>query len=754
MNKFITFLFFLGFSKFGFAQHSGLSQYVNPMIGASTMAPVGIGKTFPGAATPFGMVQLSPNTIFGGDNGSGYSYQNKYIEGFAFTQMSGVGKFGDLGNFLVTPTTGPLKTVAGRHAELPGYRSLYDKNSEVAEAGYYAATLTDYHIHAEATAAPHSGIIRFTFPANAQSRIQIDLAHRVGGTSTEQYVEVVGDRAIQGWMKCTPKGGGWGNGADYTVYFYAECSKPLKNFGTWSAIIPDNQRRTRQDVESLHYDSLIIGSSVTGRFKQKQGRHLGFYTEFSTGDRETVLFKAGISFTSIEGARNNLVQEIPDWGFDKVRENTKRLWDKELSKITVNGGTRDQKVIFYTAMYHSMIDPRNVTDVNGQYTGGDGRVHTAKGFTKRSVFSGWDVFRSQLPLLTLIKPEINTDIISSLVELADQSGKGYLERWELLNYYTGVMIGNPAISVITDAYHKGFRNFDVNKAYQYAKQTSDKFGNTEEPHAMEISRTLEYAYTEWCMSQMAAWLGHPADVSLYAKRAQRYKDIFDTEKGWFRPKGKSGNWLPWPEQGRMKGGYTTIESNPYQQGWFVPQDVEGMTLLMGGREKVIADLVNFFDKTPADFRWNDYYNHANEPVHHIPFLFNRLGVPWLTQRWVRIICENAYQNNVGGLVGNDDAGQMSAWYVLAASGIAQICPGDNRYEIFSPVFDAVHIQVSSGKIFSLVAKNNSKQNIYIQSATLNGKAYNKCHIDYDDIIQGGKLELTMGDTPNKQWGMQ
>ncbi|MDB5009436.1 MAG: hypothetical protein JWQ06_225, partial [Mucilaginibacter sp.] len=270
------------------AQTKTPADYVNPFIGASTSAAKagvhhGLGKTFPGAATPFGMVQLSPNTITGGDNGSGYSYEHEYIEGFAFTQMSGVGWYGDLGNFLVTPTTGPLHVVAGRHTQLKGYRSHYSKNDEVAKAGYYAATLTDYHIRTEVTAGPHSGMLRFTFPANKQSRIQIDLARRVGGTSTEQYVKVIDDHTIQGWMKCTPDGGGWGDGAghaDYTVYFYAQFNKPLKNFGVWSADIPEGQSRKREAIESLKYDSLIARAHLLTNCKEKQGKHLGFYTEF------------------------------------------------------------------------------------------------------------------------------------------------------------------------------------------------------------------------------------------------------------------------------------------------------------------------------------------------------------------------------------------------------------------------------------------------------------------------------------------
>jgi predicted alpha-1,2-mannosidase len=747
-----------------FAQTKTPAGYVNPFIGVSTSAAKagiyhGLGKTFPGAATPFGMVQLSPNTITGGDNGSGYSYENEYIEGFAFTQMSGIGWYGDLGNFLVTPTTGALQIVAGRHPQLgKGYRSRYSKSDEVAQAGYYAATLTDYNIRTEVTAAPHSGMLRFTFPKSSTSRIQIDLARRVGGTSVLQYVKIINKNTIEGWMKCTPDGGGWGNGkgkADYTVYFYTQFSKPLKNVTIWSANIPDNQSRKRENIESLHYDSLITRSAILHDCKEKQGKHLGFCTEFATGDKEVVLMKSGISFTSINAAKLNLEQEIKNWDFDGLRKQTHDLWNKELSKITISGGTEEQKVNFYTALYHTMIDPRSITDVNGDYPGGDGKIHQSKSFTKRSVFSGWDVFRSQFPLQTIINPGVVNDMINSLVELADQSGQHYLERWEILNAYSGCMVGNPAVPVITDAYNKGIRGFDLQKAYLFAKNSCNKFGNTEQPHAMDISGTLEQCFDEWCLSQLADSLNHSEDIQLYSKRSLTYKQIFDPDKGWFRPKREDGSWQIWPAEGRLKQSYGTVESNPYQQGWFIPHDIHGMVTLMGGRDKVVADLQSFFEHTPKNFMWNDYYNHANEPVHLVPFLFNRLNAPWLTQQWVRTICENAYHNSVEGLVGNEDVGQMSAWYVLAASGIHQACPGDTRYELFSPLFNSITIHAgASGKIFTIIAQNNSPQNKYIQSATLNGLAYNKCYINHRDILNGGKLKLIMGPEPNKNWGIE
>lgn len=748
------------------------TDYVNPFIGASTNVDAagayhGLGKTFPGATTPWGMVQVSPNTITGGDNGSGYSYEHTTIEGFAFTQMSGVGWFGDLGNFLVMPTTGPLKLVAGKenNDSIDGYRSTYDKATETARAGYYAVKLDDYQIQAECSATPHCGILRFTYPANPLSRIQVDLARRVGGTSTEQYLKVVDDHTVKGWMRCTPDGGGWGNGegnADYTVYFYARFSKPLDDFGCWSADIPDSWSRKRDDVTSVPYLQRVAQAPVQKGKTEMQGKHLGFYAEFPTTEGEAVELKVGISFVDMEGAENNYQREIASKSFDQVRREADELWNRELSRIRIAGGTADEKTVFYTSLYHTMIDPRTYTDVDGRYIGGDLKPHVAdSAFVKHTIFSGWDVFRSQFPLQTLINPRLVSDELNSLISQAEQSGREYFERWELLNAYSGCMLGNPALSVLADAYAKGIRTFDAEKAFRYAVNTSRLFGNDSlgyTPGSQSIAKTLEYAYTDWCVSRLAADLGKEAESQLFYQKGQAYRNLFDSEKGWFRPRNADGSWVEWPQEGRLTEWYGCMEANPYQQGWFVPHDVPGMVELMGGREKVLADLKQFFDKTPSDFLWNVYYNHANEPVHFVPFLFNQLNEPWLTQKWTRHICRKAYFNKVEGLVGNEDVGQMSAWYVLAASGLHPDCPGNPRMQITSPVFDSIEFQLDPayypGKTFTVIAHDNSPENLYIQKALLNGQEYNKSYLDFADIVAGGKLELYMGSEPNEQWGVQ
>ena len=762
-------LFLEMISSYGIARdRSGefsLSSYVNPFIGASTSVEAadtyhGMGKTFPGATAPFGMVQVSPNTITGGDNGSGYSNEHTSIEGFAFTQMSGIGWYGDLGNLLVIPTVGKLHTFSGTLEDPDsGYRSRYDKASEKASAGYYSVMLTDYQIKAEATALPHSGMLRFTFPENKEARIQIDLARRVGGTSIWQTIEVVDDHTIRGEMKCPPEGGGWGNGegkADYTVYFYAEFSRPFCSHGVWSAEIPDGWERKRTDVTSERYREVIRNARILPDVKSMAGKHLGFYAEFDTRMDEQILMRSGISFTSLKNAEENLRAEMKTWKFEKISAKCRQLWDDALAKITVSGGTEEEKHIFYTALYHTMIDPRICSDVNGEYMGADKKVHRTEKFNKRTIFSGWDVFRSQMPLQTIINPTLINDQINSLVEIAEQSEKEYLERWELLNAYSNCMLGNPAIAVLCDAYSKGIRSYDVEKAYRYALNTSRLFGNNEEGYTPgSISHTLEYAYSDWCMARLSEWLGKEADKDRFEARARSYSSIYDTDSGWFRPRNKTGEFQPLPKAGRLTEGYGCTESNAYQQGWFVPHNVEGMVQMMGGRKKVLADLTDMFERTPKNYFWNQYYNHANEPVHHVPFLFNRLGAPELTQKWTRDICRNAYKNAVLGLVGNEDVGQMSAWYVLASSGIHPICPGNPCYEITSPVFEKVEFRLdlayAKGKSFVIKTYNNSPENIYIQSAQLNGKPYDKSYLMHSDLIKGGELVLEMGNIPS-DWG--
>ncbi|UMB61776.1 GH92 family glycosyl hydrolase [Lutibacter sp. A80] len=733
-------------------------DFIDPIIGAITYGEKskdahGFGKTFPGTATPFGLVQLSPDTFTGGDNGSGYSYEHATLEGFSFTHMSGVGWFGDLGNFLVTPTTGKLQTNRGVPDDPEsGYRSRFTHDSEITKAGYYAVTLDDYKVKAELTSAPRAGIIKFTYPENNNSRIQIDLSRRVGGTSTEQYIKVVNENTIQGWMKCPPEGGGWGAGdgnADYVVYFYCQFSKPLKDYGIWSADIPDVPRKMRFIRKETYQDAVKNAQIFEGK-NEMQGKHLGFYTNFETKEGEEVLLKSGISFVSIAGAKENLEHDINHWDFNKTRQEARESWSKAIANISVSGATDKEKTIFYTALYHTMIDPRTFSDVNGNYIGADKKIHKTQDFTYRTIFSGWDVFRSQFPLQTIINPTLVNDEINSLLQMAEFSGKEYLPRWEMLNSYSGCMLGNPAVSVIVDAYEKGIRNYDIEKAFKYSKNTVDNTGNGALGYSTNhISKTLEYAYSDWALATFAKSLGKETIAADYFKKSKNYKNIWNKDVNWFRAKDSSGTWLDW--KGKTVHGQGCIESNPYQQGWFVPHDIEGLKELMGGEEAFKNELISFFENTPEDFLWNNYYNHPNEPVHHVPFMLNEAGVPHLTQKITRKICSNAYGTDAYGLCGNEDVGQMSAWYVLASIGVHPINPGDNKYQITSPVFNEIEIKLDEtyykGKTFKIIANNNSEENIYIQSIKLNDKILDRFWISHEEITTGGILELEMGSEP-------
>ena len=739
------------------------AELVNPFIGASTNtekagAYHGLGKTFPGAATPYGLTQVSPQTITGGDNGSGYSDEHTTIEGFSMTQMSGIGWNGDLGNFTVMPSTGSkMYTVAGREdGSIKGWRSRYDKQSEKAHAGYYAVRFADSGIGAELTASPHGGVMRFTFPKSDTSRLQIDLARRVGGTADMEQVKIVDSHTIEGWMRCTPDGGGWGNGeghSRYTVYFHATFSKPLDNCGFWQAAIPDTAQRKIENVTADYYLQNVARAKVMRDPHQREltGRHIGFFTEFATTAGEAVEMKIGISFVDMEGARRNYRAELDGQSFDNVKTRAEALWNKALSCMEIEGGTHDQKVIFYTSLYHTMIDPRVYTDVDGRYVGGDYEVHSAdKSFTKRTMFSGWDVFRSQFPLQTIINPSLVRDMIASLLTMATESGRHYYERWELLNSYSGCMLGNPAVSVIADAWAKGIREYDGELALEYAINSSKRFGNDAlgyTPGSLGVSHTLEYAYTDWCTARLAAMLGKTDIEQQFIKKSQAWRNIWSDEMKWFRPRNADGTWMEIPKDGRLTEWYGAMEANSLQQGWFVPHDIDGMADIMGGRKKAIADLEWMFANTPKDYRWNLYYNHANEPVHFIPYLFNRLGKPKLTQKWTRDILDNAYQNRVEGLCGNEDVGQMSAWYVLTAAGMHQACPGDTRFEITSPLFDKLTIHLdpayAKGSTFVIKTIGNSPKNVYIKRMRLNGRPYDKTYIDYSDIMAGGTLEMEM-----------
>ena len=762
----------------------GPIDYIDPFIGTGRE-----GKDFPGASTPFGMVKVSPDTSTPGP--VSYSYGDKTVQGFSFTHIGGADG-GELANLMTMPTTGPLKPYWGMRGKSgTGFLSAFSKASETASAGYYAVTLDDYKVRVEATAAPHSGILRFTFPENQQSRIQIDLSHRNDGTSQRQTVKVTGDHTIEGLVQCWPDGGGWRFGpTGYTLYYHLEFSKPIQKEGVWSATLPalwsDHSlpygKTKGKNISDHEFIAACQKAEVIPDCREKEGQHLGFYTEFSTKPGEVVMVKAGISFVSIEGARANLAAEIPDWGFDRVHQEARESWAKAFDRLTVEGGTEDHKTIFYSALYRSLLFPQTFADLDGNYPGGDHKPHHSDTFTNRTLFSGWDEYRSKYPLLTLVAPTVVNDQVNSMVSLAELNGTHYYDRWEIMGCYTGCMTGNPEVVVINDAWQKGIRDFDSAKAYEYGAKTSLRDGNWKLGYRRgSISETTEYGLDEWNMGQFAASLGKKDDAAKYEKLSMSYKNLFDPNvpwtydadgkdakpewKGWMRVKNGDGAFEPWLGLLSTIGGR---EATVYQAGWSAYNDVPGLIQLLGGKQLFVAKLDDFFSRSPDYSKWspgmgtkrnwwNTYNNPGNEPTELIVFEFNRAGAPWLTQKWLREE-ECVYYTGPDGLPGDDDVAQMSAWYVLAASGITQGCPGDTRFEILNPLFDRITLKLdpkyAKGKSFVITAKNNSPQNIYIQSAALNGQPINRCWLNYSEIIAGGTLDMVMGAQPNKEWGVQ
>ncbi|HVW78268.1 MAG TPA: GH92 family glycosyl hydrolase [Alloacidobacterium sp.] len=750
---------------------------VDPLIGASTSAALGEGKTFPGATTPFGMVQLSPDTVTGDDNASGYSYEHTTMEGFSYMRMSGVGWYGDFGNLLTMPTTGDLQVVPGR-PDNPGegWRSPYKHSTEVAQCGYYAVTLERYGIRAELTAAPYSGFMRYTFPQSGNARIQIDLARRIGGISTRQYVKIVDAHTIEGWVECPERGGGWGNGkghVSYILYFRSEFSKPIVRSGVWSIDLPplflkpglepgDDLIADRFQSEAFY--QAASRARVTRDIVEKEGEYLGFFVEYDTSPDEQILVKTGFSFVDQEGARQNLRHDIPHWDFNRTRSQAREQWSQAIDQIEIDGVTESQRTIFATALYHAMIDPRKISDHDGRYRAANHEIRKQGASTRRTIFSGWDVFRAEMPLLTILNPAIVNDQICSLVDLAAESGKGYLERWEIMNAYSGCMDGDPALAVILDAYEKGIRKFDIEKAYAACRQSAAGIGKaTGRPEnefylgngyvPEQVSWTLDNAYFDWCVGRFAHRLGKTEDAETFLHRALNYSKIYDPGVKSMRARHRDGSWMEW--KGELEFGQGCTESNPLQQSWFVPHDVYGLISLMG--RDVFADkLEQLFENTPKSFAWNPYYNHSNEPVHHLAYLFTYVGKPWLTQKWVRRILDQAYAAKVNGICGNDDVGQMSAWYVLSALGFYPVCPGSNVYILGSPLFRRAAIRLDpawhSGSRFTVVAEGNSPANCYIQSARLNGKELHRAWITHEEIVSGSTLEFTMGPSPNTEWG--
>jgi predicted alpha-1,2-mannosidase len=728
-------------------------SFVNVFVGTG-----GHGHTFPGATLPYGMVQLSPDTRTAGwDACAGYHYLDSTILGFSHTHLSGTG-IGDYGDVLFMPFSGEAKIMPGT-PQYPdsGYRSRFSHKEEQASPGYYSVRLATYDIFAELTTSARAGFHRYTYKKGGKSGVIIDLSHTIhNGQNSVNEIHIISDTEIEG-LKLSR---GWAS--KQYIYFYAKFSKPF----SYKLFTRNKEVLGMKEVNSVN--SKVVLS-------------------FDTKPNEKVLVKVGISPVDYAGAKNNLVSEIKDWDFDHVVSLARQVWNTQLDKIKLDGGTENEKVIFYSALYHTSISPNIFSDADGRYRGMDQKIHIEKGFTNYTVFSLWDTFRAFHPLMTITEPERDCDFIKALLSKYDEGG--ILPKWELAANYTGTMTGYNAIPVIVDAYMKDIRGFDVNKALtamirsslydttgilfpsneiknklmpkgKYYNQTLGYLPADVPGVSRPVAEGLEFAYDDWCIAQMAKGLNNDSIYRKYMDRSMHYKKYYDPSVGFMRGKNLDGTWkTPFDPKSTSTGLYA--EGNAWQWSWFVPQDVKGFVELSGGRQKFILKLDSLFT-IDSGITGGEHladvtgligqYAHGNEPSHHIAYFYNYVGQPWKTQRLVDTILNTFYFNDPDGLSGNEDCGQMSAWYILSAMGIYSFCPGDPNYTIGRPLFDKVTISLPGKKQFVITAKGNSKRNKYIQSASLNGKIVTSPFISHKDIVNGGELIVQMGPSPNDQWG--
>ena len=720
-------------------------------IGDMTATSIhGGGKTHPGAIYPFGMVQFGPDTFEGGDNGAGYSYHHTTIDGFSINHMSGVGWYGDLGNFQVMPTTGPLNLLSSTYRDAlttrndRGYESDFRHETEITQAGYYAVTLDTYGVRAETTSLLHTGMIRMTYPAGERRRVQINLARRIAGRSPAQELTIIDSHTIEAVIHCPNSHGGFGRGAGhvtYDLYVHAELSEDWDTYGVWNRNAP-----------------------VTEISDAYAGEELWFYAEYAPSETPLTM-KVGISYINMEGARDNFEKETAGKDFDQMHDESTAAWEEALSVVKVEGSDAEKLTIFYTTLYHALLDPRVFSDANGNYLSADGTVRNNTSFVKRTVFSGWDVFRSECPLLTIVKPDAVNDIINTLIDIAVYRNVSF-PRWELLGNETGCMLGDPGVIVATDAYRKGIRNFDTQTAYDICLKTAfDPQTKRSGAGAMNtlgyvpnrISDTLENVFADYCISRFAEAVGDTENADLFARRAQNYRKIYDPESGWMRRRFEDGTWAEW------KGEYDEagcVESNIFQQSWFVPHDPRGLMELMG-RDRFVSELERLMAESDLSAMWNTAYNHPNEPCHHIIHMFTEAGLPWRTQYWVRRVQDEAYNTTEYGYCGNEDVGQMSAWFTLTALGIHMMAPGSDIYHINTPLFRRAEIRLSEAyhprKISDTLVIETDRdpaENIYIQGVTVNGTSIDRAWLTWEEIANGGVIRFALSDQPNMEWGKE
>ena len=705
-----------------------LTDDVDPFIGTG-----GHGHTYPGATVPFGMVQVSPDNGHGGwDWCSGYNYSDTVIAGFSHTHLSGTG-IGDRCDILFMPST--IENPEGP------YSSRFSHAHERARPGYYAVDLLSTGIRVELTATTRAAFHRYTFPASQNAKINIDLGFHINwDTPVTSQITIVNDSLITGYRFSK----GWA--PNQKVFFAARFSKP--------------------------FESVLLGADSTLQQGERSfiSRGVKCVLQYRSTEKEEILVKVGISAVDVDGALNNLDKEIPDWNFDAVRRAAADEWERQLQKIRVTSNDRALKETFYTALYHTMLAPVVYSDIDGRYRGGDDSIHQRKGFTNYTVFSLWDTFRAEHPLSTILHPDRVNDFINSLLRFSDEFGS--LPVWTLDANETFCMIGYHSIPVITDAFYKGFNGFDPRHALDAMVQSGmgsssglrwyrEKGYVPADSVVESVSKTVEYSYDDWCIARMAKSLGQDSVAEAFFHRAQYYKNVFDPSTGLMRGKLFNGKWRsPFDPLSVDHRANDYTEGNAWQYSWFVPQDIAGLIEEMGGRDAFVQKLDSLFDQHTALTGNNispdisgmiGQYAQGNEPSHHIAYLYDYAGMPWKTEERVNSIIRTLYNNTPAGLCGNEDCGQMSAWYVFSAMGFYPVNPADQTYEIGSPQFDSVSIDVGGGKYFVITAINRTPGNKYIASASLNGRPLTMPYIRHTDLMNGGSLIFRMTDAPT-MWG--
>lgn len=739
-------------------------DYVNPIIGTN-----GMGHTFPGACSPFGLVQLSPDTdtIPHNIDGkyqknayeycAGYQYRDKTIVGFSHTHLSGTGH-SDLGDILIMPATGDIKFTPGR-ADTPdkGYRSRFSHDTEKASPGYYEVMLDDYGIKAQLTATRRTGVHKYTFPKGKDGHLILDLIHGIynyDGKVLCTNLRVENDSLLTGYRITN----GWAR-TNYT-YFAISFSQPIKDYGY-------------KELEKVLYKGFWRRFDMERNFPEITGRKIVAYFNFDTAENPELTVKVALSAVSTEGALKNLRAEAAGKSFDELAQAVHNEWNEELNHFEIEADD-DNKAMFYTSLYHTMINPSVYMDVDGNYRGVDHNIHKADGFVNYTVFSLWDTYRALHPLLNIIKPRHNADMVESMIQHSRQSVHGMLPVWSLMGNENWCMSGYHAVPVLADAIAKGVSD-DSSMALPAMVRTSKvpyyegisdyiELGYIPfEKSSTAASTTLEYAYDDWTIYQTALRAGNKEIADEYRARALNYRNIYDPAIGFARPRYADGSFKPEFDVLQTYGeGF--IEGNSWNFSFHVPHDVFGMIKLMGGEKEFTEKLDKLFSMHLPEKYYEENediteeclvggYVHGNEPSHHVPYLYAWTSQPWKTQYWLREILNKMYRNDINGLGGNDDCGQMSAWYLFSVMGFYPVCPGTEQYVIGAPYLPYIRLKLPNGKDLEIKAPGVSDKKRYVKSLKLNGRTYDKLYITHDDIMNGGILEFEMASTPNKRRGL-